>query len=289
MKHLFTLLVMLVMFTSCNQEERLQNAIDGIGEADAFMSDAVGFAGMKPDAYKHYETVRKLASPDQLQQLINDDRPTVRIYGFQGMVETNHSETFTAFRTLVADSTSLSTMRGCLMGSERLNFLAANLLGNDGLKREHYQFKGRERTVFDSLLLFSGYFPMRAWTSSLKTVAPVDQHYEPIKKLAHDSASITARTGLANFQREIDLDFFRSGFSMNKEHRYNNTMDIISRFPHTSFLPFLKKLQRKLLDAGVLSYDFDILYLAIFQYPTEDIKPFLEVLDRHSDEVRDAV
>lgn len=284
MKHLLTLLLLALIFTSCNSEQRLQNAIDGIGEADAFMSDAVGIAGTKPDVYKNYETILKLASPDQLNKLINDKRPAVRIYGFQGMVETNHPETFSAFKDLVADSTSLTTMSGCFMTSERINTLASDLLGNDGLKKEHYRLKGQERIVFDSLLLFSGYSPLFAWTSSLTTVAPVDQHYETIKRLAHDSASITARIGLANFQREEDVDFLRSGFSMNDSYKYEMTMDIISRFPHPTFLPYLKETQLRLLKAKILTHNSIYLYSAVFHYSTEDVKFFLDTLNNYQHE-----
>ena len=282
MNYLLPLLVLLFISTSCSEEARLQNALDGIGEAEAFMSDAVGIAGTKPDVYKDYETVVELANPDQLYQMINDERPVVRIYGFQGMVETNHSETFAAFKQLLPDTTNLSTMSGCIMSSDRVNALATTLLTNDFLKREHYQLQGRERIVFDSLLLFSGHLPMHAWTSALKSIAPVPQHYGAIKKLAHDSAAITARIGLANFQREEDLDFLRSGFSLNEYH-VSQAIETIAHFPHPSFSPFLADAQERILKSETYSYNTIELYLTIFQYTSEEIRPFLKVLDNYPD------
>ncbi|WP_157472147.1 hypothetical protein [Neolewinella persica] len=285
MKHLFTFLTLLVVFTSCSKEARLQNAIDYIGQADAFMGNAVGIAGTKPDVYKSYEQVLKLASPDQLFELINDDRAAVRIYGFQGMVETNHPETFLAFKVLLPDTTTLATMGGCIMSSEHVNLLATNLLISEYSKREFYQLKGRDRIVFDSLILFSGHLPLGRWTQPLESVVPIDQHYKAIKKLAHDSTSITARRGLANFEREADLDFLRSTFSMNESYDIDHAMEIISRFPHPSFLPFLEDVQVKILEPENSLYDVTNFYLAVFHYPAEDIKPFLEVLNGYPEGV----
>ncbi|MFK8163732.1 MAG: hypothetical protein AB8H12_14900 [Lewinella sp.] len=284
MKHLLPLLLLIMLFTSCSKETQLQNAIDYIGQADAFMGPAVGIIGTKPDVYKSYEQVLKLANHDQLFELINDDRAAVRIYGFQGMVETNHPETFLAFKELVTDSSSITTMRGCIMSSGRINVLATNLLTSNGLRQEHYQLKGQERIVFDSLILFSEHSSLALWTMALETVAPVDEHYQIVKQIAYDSTSISAQIGLANFQREEDIDFFRRGFSMNAEYRYRQTMDIISRFPHPSYLPFLKEFHSKLLKTSTLAYDLDQLYIAIFQYPIESIEPFIMAINAHVDE-----
>jgi hypothetical protein len=284
MKQFSALLLLILVFSSCQPKERLQVAIDYIGQANVFMSETIGLDGLKHDVYKNYETVLALASPDQLHELISDDRAAVRIYGFQGMIESNHPETFTAFKNLVTDSTYLMTVRGDFMNAACINTLAANLLANDGLKREHYQFKGRERIVFDSLLLFSGYLPKIGSTLFHETVAPVDEHYETVRELAYGNHSKNARTGLANFKREADLDFLRSDFSINDESRYRSTMDIIARFPHPDFLPYLKETQLRLLNAKILNYNSIYLYLAILQYSPEDLKPFLEVVDGYQNE-----
>lgn len=282
MKHLLTFLLLVLIFTSCNSEQRLQNAIENIGNEGAFMSSGVGIAGIKPSVYINYERVLALASPDQLRQLINDERPAVRIYGFQGMVETNHPETFQAFRQLLPDTTSLMTMGGCIISSGRINSLAANLLTSEYSKSDFYQLKGHNRIVFDSLLLFSGQLPLERWTNSLETVAPVDQHYEAIKKLALDSNSMSAQLGLANFQREEDIGFFLSNFNISQPHLYSQTMEVIFRFPHPSFLKFLKSAQLELSQPTDDYYDFTDLYLALFQYPPETVKFFVEELDTFS-------
>lgn len=71
-------------------------------------------------------------APDQLYGLIDDERAAVRIYGFKGMVETNHPETLTAFKTLCSDTTALTTMFGCIMSTGRINELATDLMANYG-------------------------------------------------------------------------------------------------------------------------------------------------------------
>lgn len=283
-KHLFILLFVLLALTGCSPEQRLESAIDDIGRAASFMGSAVGITGSKPSVYKDYETVLELASPDQLREMVSDNRASVRIYGFQGMVETNHPETFTAFQELLPDTTILSTMGGCIVSSERINSLAARLLTDEYSRKDFFQLKGRERIAFDSFLLFSGHLPLERWTAGLENVAPVSQHYEAIKKLALDSSSVTAKMGLANFQREDDLDFLQQQFSLNDPYDYAQTMEIISRFPHPSYLPYLKDAQQKLLESVDDYYDFMDLYITVFQYPPDTVQLFLEVLENHPDE-----
>ena len=110
---LFTLLV----FLSCNPEARLKEAVNSIAESNSYMSSSVGIAGTTLDAYKCYEIIVDLATPEQLDSLIDHSSSAVRIYAFKGMVENNHPKSFEAFKRLANDQTGVSTMNGCFISS----------------------------------------------------------------------------------------------------------------------------------------------------------------------------
>jgi hypothetical protein len=71
---------------------------------------------------------------------------------------------------------------------------------------------------------------------------------------------------------------------MNDSYKYEMTMDIISRFPHPAVLPYLKETQLRLLKAKILNHNAINFYSAVFKYPTEEIEPFLDILNKHQHE-----
>lgn len=283
MKHLFTIIILCLILAGCSKEARLQRAIDGIGKSNYYMSAAVGITGSKPDEYKHYETIVDLATPQQLQKLILDDHPSVRIYGFQAMVETNHPKTFEAFKLICKDTTALGTMVGCFMSGDQLNSLAVNILENPYKKKHQFKLKGNEKIAFDSLLLFLDELPPQPWSHALSEIFPVEKHYCIVKEFAEEVPGYSATLSLANFQKEEDINLLREGFSFNDPSKYRQTMDIIFRFPHSSFLTYLKSVQEYLLGKHAENYEFTEFYLAVFRYSPSEIQPFLMALKENSD------
>ena len=60
-------------------------------------------------------------------------------------------------------------------------------------------------------------------------------------------------------------------------------MNIIFRFPHSTFLTYLKSVQEYLLGKHAENYELTKFYLAVFRYPPSEIQPFLMALKENPD------
>ncbi|MFD1602666.1 hypothetical protein ACFSJW_20455 [Flavobacterium artemisiae] len=128
------LFIILFLMISCSENKivKVSNEtniiVNKIGKNDILMGEAVGIGGTKPEQFTNFEELEKTASKEELILLTNHQNAVVRCYSFWALAQYRNVDLFSIVKEHMNDTTTVATMFGCLLSSERTGDFYMNVV-----------------------------------------------------------------------------------------------------------------------------------------------------------------
>lgn len=274
MKHWKIIVISLILiingqnnFNKTNISERIIKLIEKISDVNIVMSKAVGYAGVRPEQYNNFDKLKKLATIDELKELIKHQNPTVRCYAFWALTYNHSINFFPIILDHINDTAYVHTQFGCIIGQERVGDFFIKVVTPQQIDKNCIKMDSTQLVTLDSILL---YLPNKLTSklTAINRIKPEEHHYKRIKELVTTENNQDALVTLAKFQREQDISIILGNRADSKfaEGGYFHTYRAIKCFPHLDFLPLLEKNLNKTFDNTHFSNEWQELYKAIASY-----------------------
>ncbi len=108
--------------------ERVALQVQVLRAQPAFTDRAIGYAGLKSKAYVAFEALIEVAADSELEALLSDRSPIVRLYAFEGLLLRGHDKKVLTAR-LRAPEEQVTTQGGCFRTVETVAEVALRLHG----------------------------------------------------------------------------------------------------------------------------------------------------------------
>lgn len=114
--------------TASERTEIVSEQLQVLRQQPAFTGRAVGYGAIKTKAYAAYETLLEVATDSELEGLLSDPAPLVRLYAFEGLLMRGHPRKVLMAR-LSKPAEKVTTRQGCFMSVETVAQVAQRLRG----------------------------------------------------------------------------------------------------------------------------------------------------------------
>ncbi len=132
----------------------IQMLVDKMEKINMYMSSAVGYAGMKPEQWEHYEELKKKATDEELIILTDYRNSAVKCYAFQALAERKHPKTFDILLLHLNDKETVSIVQGCIGGYQTVGEFFLEVVTPKFISLSAYKLNEYQQYKVDSLLRF---------------------------------------------------------------------------------------------------------------------------------------
>ncbi len=215
----------------------LAEAVAVLASAPSVDGSSVGYAGVETPAWGAYLHLRDHAPAEELTRLLGHERPVVRVYALQALVD-RHPEVDLLPLLLgrLDDRAPVETMDGCIHSTSSVADEAFGLIAG------RLSSPARERVLE---VLLAQRPPIASLGSALEEWEMPERFLAAVRTLAKSGAPAApaALTALARFRRPEDVPLI-SGRLVDATWY---ALRAIRRFPHADFLPLLRAMHPALL------------------------------------------
>lgn len=105
---------------------QVQAEVKRITAAQRFTGAKVGYAGRPSESYKAFESLLEVAEDADLDGLLSDPHPAVRLYAMWGLMKRGH-DAKTVLARLPGQDETVSTQFGCVVRAQTVGAVAEDL------------------------------------------------------------------------------------------------------------------------------------------------------------------
>ena len=129
------LIIFIFPFVSCSQTQKstyepekiskeVTEIVKKIAEKNVINSSMVGVAALKTAQYERFEQLVKIATTEELLEIMNHENPTVRGYTFWALAKRRYENLEEVYMAHAKDKEVVATSQGCLTFEQPLiNFM----------------------------------------------------------------------------------------------------------------------------------------------------------------------
>ncbi len=244
MKHLTTIILLILYLSSCGQKNNNQQIISNstnkivreIEQINELMGSAVYYEGIRPKQYDNFEKLKKVASKEELIELTNHSNGVVRCYAFWALSYDRSVDLFPIILNHINDYELVNTQFGCIGGQEKVGDFVINIVTPQYVDLESTKLDSIQRIKLDSILIYSD-SELYAKSRAIDNVKPTESLYPKIRELVIQNNDQSALVTLAKYRKPEDIQLILN----NKDEENFYTYKAIQEFPHDDFLPLLEK------------------------------------------------
>ncbi len=230
--------------------------------------------------WRFFDTLRGVATSDELISLTDHPHPVVRCYAFDALLDRKSPEVFRILLKHLTDRSEVQTTSADISMSEMVGdymIFASNVGLMEPADRETSKVSDRvsraERKIIvhwrkslDSVLLFDTSIRLMARNYMLENIQPIPSNYNRIREIATAENNEYAAVALARYRRQSDISIIMRLFVYGKPYFAARA---VRHFPDSAFFSFLVRcFQQECDDSASMGEPFDELYLALANYPT---------------------
>ena len=173
-----------------------------IALSEHFESERVGM-GFISSQFKRFQRLKNIASPNELEQLLNHESPVVRLYAFQALLHHVDYNPLELLKGIATDTSNVMTQYGCILSSSQVNDQAAELV-----RTIHQEDFGRSLpsgfySDVDSILIHYGTFKDARDYAFIRQ-GHMAKHYAVIREFAYKDENPFAIAGLIKANKQED-------------------------------------------------------------------------------------
>ena len=120
----FFLIYFFLLLTPCavltqSKSTDISKLVKDIAKANVFTSASVGYGGEKPDQYKRFEKLSKLASNKKLYKLLSNQNSVVRAYALEALILRKAKiDAWVLAKNALSDYQKINTIFGCIVSTK---------------------------------------------------------------------------------------------------------------------------------------------------------------------------
>jgi hypothetical protein len=109
-------------------QKMIKRFVKGIEGADMVYGRYAGSADFPTSVFENYERIQRVATVQELNELVEHDSPVVRVYAHRALMENNMSIQPIHLESLIADTTEIMMMNGLEISKVRvMDVVAQNI------------------------------------------------------------------------------------------------------------------------------------------------------------------
>ncbi len=244
--------------------------VQKIKKINTVMEDVVGYEGVRPKQFDHFEDLEKKATKNELMELTNHPNGAVRCYAFWALAYKVDVQLFPIVLKHLDDNEIVETMSGCIIEAEKvgdffIRVVTPRYFGYDTKKLSPVQLK-----KLDIALIYTPN-KLYATAEALNRVEITEKIYPRIRELYVEENNQTALVVLAKYKKKQDIELILNNESVGYSYR------AIINFPHLKFLPLLEINLKDSLEYRLFRSEGRNLYKAIAQYKNQKALKLLKI------------
>jgi len=257
--------VFIFQFAAFGQTLRpeLKELIQNIEKENVLNYEAVGIAGIKTEQYQNFENLKKIATNQELLQILKNKDTVVKGYASWALADNKYPNISEILDDFITNKYTVRNQDGCIIDTDDLALIFNQRVYyqnvyNDLSKSDSLFFENQIQKSNEVILtkLKSGFLFDRALLSNRKN----PKTYDRIKKLALNDNNNKAIKAFGEYQKESDIETIKNlGVK---------AFPAISQFPDKSFWSFLQSYKGK-----IYSEDY---FMAISAYKNEESEILLQ-------------
>lgn len=245
--------------------------------ADHFhVSEHIGFGGSTTDQWRRYDTLRRIATREELIALTDHAGVCTRCYAYEALVDRRDTAIFRIAIRHLYDTDTVTSYLGCTIIDEPAGDYFLSLAMS--CREDSCVLGTEERRTLDSIMVHDNRVRLRSKSQRLIGIGPDPAYYATIRDLAelrNDDAGVVA---LAKYRKQQDIYLIiRKLSSPSIEDQYYGLW-AVSHFPDSSFFPYLVAIHAAELRQGAC-YNWMLLralYRAVLQYRHDAARTLFE-------------
>jgi hypothetical protein len=282
-------LFILILFTPVGFSENKSDSIDlgdivkRIEEINMFQDSAVGYAGVRPEQYDNFISLKEIATVDELLSLTDHQNGVVRCYAFWALSYNESVNLYPIVLNHLNDTEIVTIQFGCIIFDQQVGDLFIDIVTPERVDLDNRKLNSIQLSELDSILIFGSY-DLYAKSRAIERVDPEEYLYSRLRKLVLDENNRDALVSLARYQKKQDVKLILSSCMDAKSNKKDcvYTYRAIYHFPHPEFMPLLHSALVKALSEDYINNEWRDLYKAIAAYNSEEAAqlmmiPFTEV------------
>lgn len=285
MKQFATILVLTMTFNCFGQYPfdkakiswQTKQIVAKIEKINVLMSSAVGAAGMRPEQYNYFSALQQYASKAELEELTNHSNGVIRSYAFWALSHDTSANLFPIVINHIHDTAAIRTQFGCIASREKVGDFFINVVTPGHVDLNSNKFTPIQYAYLDSLLIYTPN-NLAAKEDAIGRAASSERLYTRVRDLVLKEKNQSALVLLAKFRREPDIPLIlNNALKKDRCDQLFFTYRAISEFPHTAFLPLLKKSLYEAVTEGSWSAEWREMYKAIASFKDDTALHLLKV------------
>ena len=268
----FLLLVIFNNTTSVNSQSvtELVNGMKNEIYTSQYIGDNIEHVTLQ---WQFYESLKSIASIEELISLTNHENPVIRCYSFQALWENKHPIVFNIFKNHLTDFEPFSAMIGCISYQKTVNEFMLELIGKrnyylntqfqiafqrDNIREQKMTFEEASlhfENIANEAMLYSKYLPDQFIIKLARIIEPKPEYYHRIKHLFLNSKQrgsnyVRGQTEellilLSNYQNPIDTKFIIPYLEAKNVHTLNYGILAVKKFRSPIFFGYLEKIKER--------------------------------------------
>ncbi len=266
----------------------------GIAKYNVLTSEGVGYAGVRTDQWRRYETLKEKATNEELMELTEHENSVVRCYSFQALANRKNVDLLPILIQHLYDSASVNTFQGCLVSWMSAGDYFLEVVTPQYIDLDAYKLSDKERAVVDSIIIFDKKIMLAAKSDILEKLKPEIRYYDRVREIVEVENNSSGLIALSKFRNEHDKEFFIERLQSNIADIQYYGLWSVRNFPDSSFFPYIVKIhEREIKKPTGFNYPMlRMLYQAIVQYKDKSSRELIELtfdkakgstLDYHSE------
>ncbi len=221
--------------------------------------------------------LRDTATAQELIALCEHPQPTIRCFAFKALLYHKRVDLMPIIKNHLDDNGEVE-LSVCV--ATRFNvgdFFIEAATWDDPKKRLH-RLTAAQSAELDRLLIHTPN-KLRARATALWRVGPDEAFYPRIRELVVKDHDREALFALARFRKAEDVPLI---LGFRRDGSYWSTYRAIRYFPHSDFMPLLKRRLEVTFDEGLCTTQTRELYAAIASYESEKAAELLDSVYKHA-------
>jgi hypothetical protein len=283
---LLVTIVILTLFINCSAQfqfnksklsKQVVQVVAKIEKVNELMGNAVYSAGERPQQYDNFCELQKAATKEELEKLTNHSNEVVRCYAFWALSYNNSAKLFSIVINHINDTATVKTQFGCISSRENVGDFFINIITPNYVDLNSKKLSDVQYEELDSILIYTPNL-LHAKNKAISNAKLTENFYTRVRELVIKENNQSALIALAKYKRENDIPLILNSKNENEPNEgFYFTYLAISEFPHSSFLPLLRKSLYETLDHTHYSTEWSALYGAIASYKNDTALQLLKI------------
>ncbi|NII26933.1 hypothetical protein HB364_17720 [Pseudoflavitalea sp. X16] len=254
-----------------------EQTVTRIEKVNLLMSSEVCDQGTRPPQCDNFSELQKKATTDELVELTNHPNGVVRCYSFLALSYDTAANLLPIAIKHIGDTALVITQLRGIRIAEKAGDFFINVVTPQYGDLKSKKLTSAEYDYLDSMLIYTPGI-LYAKANAISRARLTEAFYTRARELVLKENNQPALVMLAKYKRMQDIPIILNNKrNSGPRNQLVFTYKAISEFPHSSFIPFLRKNLYEAMDTLSWRTEWEELYKAIASFKNDTALQFLKV------------